>query len=269
VEVTHTVRSVLKIVIAFTALAWTNAGVQGQQPSPSPSIEPAAATPNNKATTPESEPSPEADLWHRQTMTGDWGGVRSRWKEKGVELDFKLSQFYQGVTSGGVRHDDEYNGKLEMTWKFDLAKVAGWKWWSSEIKTEYRFGGPVLGGTGALNPVNTAALVPRQLGPVFEEILVATSWRMREAGLAQAYEMIAHQHNELQITEPIDEKVSEHGRHYLILLGHRFGEAIFRRITSAEIRRMGFFGGSVSQLVESDTEVSDVQLCRKLRILYE
>ena len=117
--------------------------------------------------------------------------------------------------------------------------------------------------------MNTAALVPRQLGPVFEEILVATSWRMREAGLAQAYEMIAHQHNELQITEPIDEKVSEHGRPYLILRGHRFGAAIFRRITSAEIRRMGFFGGSVSQLVESDTEVSDVQLCRKLRILYE
>ena len=117
--------------------------------------------------------------------------------------------------------------------------------------------------------MNTAALVPRQLGPVFEEILVATSWRMREAGLAQAYEMIAHQHNELQITEPIDEKVSEHGRPYLILRGHRFGAAIFRRITSAEIRRMGFFGGSVSQLGESDTEVSDVQLCRKLRILYE
>ena len=108
-----------------------------------------------------------------------------------------------------------------------------------------------------------------QLGPMFQEVLVATSWREREARLARAYEMIARQHNELQITEPIDEKVSEHGRPYLILRGHRFGAAIFRRITSAEIRRIGFFGGSVSQLVESDTEVSDVQLCRKLRILYE
>ncbi len=109
----------------------------------------------------------------------------------------------------------------------------------------------------------------RQLGPVFEEVLAATSWRVRQASLAKAYEMVAHQHNELQITEPIDEKVSEHGRRYLILRGHRFGAAIFRRITSAELRRIGFFGGSVSQFVESDHEVSNVELCRKLRILYE
>jgi len=87
--------------------------------------------------------------------------------------------------------------------------------------------------------------------------------------MARAYEMIARRHNKLQITEPIDERVSEHGRPYMILNGHRFGAAIFRRITSEEIRRMGFFGGSVSQLVESDDEVSNVQVCRKLRILYE
>jgi len=109
----------------------------------------------------------------------------------------------------------------------------------------------------------------RQLGPVLQDVLVATSWREREARLATAYEMIARQHNELHITEPIDEKVSEHGRPYLVLHGHRFGAAIARRITSEEIRRIGFFGGSVSQLVESDDEVSNVQLCRKLRILYE
>jgi hypothetical protein len=109
----------------------------------------------------------------------------------------------------------------------------------------------------------------RQLGPVFQEVLVANSWREREARLARAYEMIARQHNELQITEPIDEKVSEHGRRYLILHGHRFGAAIARRISSEEIRRIGFFGGSVTQLVESDDEVSNVELCRKLRILYE
>ena len=85
----------------------------------------------------------------------------------------------------------------------------------------------------------------RQLGPVFQEVLVATSWREREARLARAYEMIARQHNELQITESIDEKVSEHGRRYLILLGHRFGAAIVRSVTSEEnqadriLRRLG------------------------------
>jgi carbohydrate-selective porin OprB len=58
-------------------------------------------------------------------MTGDWGGTRSRWKEEGVELKF-AHEFYQGVASGGVRRESEYNGKFKMWWKFDLGKVAGW-----------------------------------------------------------------------------------------------------------------------------------------------
>ncbi|MCM3905666.1 MAG: hypothetical protein ND866_28565, partial [Pyrinomonadaceae bacterium] len=40
------------------------------------------------------------------------------------------------------------------------------KFWSSEIKTEARFGGPLLGGTGTINPVNTAEIVPGSDGSV-------------------------------------------------------------------------------------------------------
>jgi len=109
----------------------------------------------------------------------------------------------------------------------------------------------------------------RELSPIFQEVLMATSWKEREARLARAYEIIVRLHNELEITEPIDGKVSEHGRPYLILHGHRFGAAIWQRITSEEIKGLEFFGGSVNQLVESDDEISNVQLCRKMRNLYE
>ncbi|HET9712075.1 MAG TPA: DUF4037 domain-containing protein [Pyrinomonadaceae bacterium] len=108
-----------------------------------------------------------------------------------------------------------------------------------------------------------------ELGPMFREVLIVTSWKEREARLARVYEVIARLHNELQITEPIDEKVSEHGRSYLILHGYRFGTAIWQNITCEEIKRMGFFGGSVNQLVESNDEISNVKLCQKLRVLYE
>ncbi|HKE56566.1 MAG TPA: carbohydrate porin [Pyrinomonadaceae bacterium] len=149
---------------------------QAQVPDPSPASTP-TASPDSTQTAPTSSESqdpaaakpaatPEPDGWHRETMTGDWGGTRSRWKEKGIELEFKLSNFVQGVTSGGVRHDTEFNGKMEMTWKFDLGKVAGWKYWSSEMKAEFRYSGPVLGGTGGLNPVNTATLTPAGDGEV-------------------------------------------------------------------------------------------------------
>ena len=111
-------------------------------------------------------PTPEADFWKQETMTGDWGETRSRWKEKGVDLEFKQVNFFQGVASGGIDENSEYNGKAEMTWKFDLAKISGWKWWSAELKSEMRFGGPVLGGVGTINPVNTAAIVPAAAGTV-------------------------------------------------------------------------------------------------------
>jgi porin len=144
---------------------------QNPTPSPTPATREAVATTAKGAdetastvATASPAPAPEPDFWHRETMTGDWGGTRSRWKEKGVDLEFKLTGFAQGVASGGTRHDTEYNGKFEMWWKFDLAKVAGWKWWSAEIKSEVRFGGPALGGTGTISPVNTAEIVPGATG---------------------------------------------------------------------------------------------------------
>jgi len=159
--------------IFFVTLIVFGPAFNAQQPAPSPS--PASSVPTGdkvknqaEATTkPAAAPAPEPeDFWHQETMTGDWGGARSRWKEKGIELEFKLLQFYQGIASGGLGPDSEYNGKFEMTWKFDLGKVAGWKLWSSQIKTEVRFGGPSLGHTGALNPVNTAAITPAEEGDV-------------------------------------------------------------------------------------------------------
>jgi hypothetical protein len=32
--------------------------------------------------------------------------------------------------------------------KFDLGKLAGWQFWSAEIKAETRVGGPLVTGTG-------------------------------------------------------------------------------------------------------------------------
>ena len=146
------------------ALVPINSGVRAQDPtpSPSPSREVAATKPAQPA--PAVAPTPETDFWKREQMTGDWGGDRSRWKEGGVELVFKQSNFVQGVASGGIRESSVYNGKFEMWWKFDLGKVAGWKWWSSEIKSEIRFGGPALGGVGAANIVNPAAIIPSASG---------------------------------------------------------------------------------------------------------
>jgi hypothetical protein len=139
--------------VFLTVLFVSPADSCGQAPVPSPTPastvstsgkEKKEKTSTNEATAKPAEPEP--DFWTQETMTGDWGGTRSRWQEKGIELEFKQTSFYQGVASGGIRQSSVYNGKFEMWRKFDLGKVAGWKWWSSEIKSEVRFGGPLLGG---------------------------------------------------------------------------------------------------------------------------
>jgi len=167
-------RSAIAVVSLITLFVLgSDAYCQMPTPSPTPAApEPAATNPSGaaenaaRAAPASSAPAPDPDFWHRETMTGDWGGTRSEWKEKGVELEFKSTNFYQGIASGGTNHNSEYTGLFESTWKFDLGKVAGWKYWSSEIKTQWRFSGPAITGTGGINASNTAAIIPAASGSV-------------------------------------------------------------------------------------------------------
>jgi porin len=158
--------------IMIPALVLTAVSARAQTPAPSPSVTSTAAADSIKRvqeTTShpaEPVPAPAPDFWHQETMTGDWGGARPRWKEKGIDLEFKLVGFYQGIASGGTNDNRAYTGKFQTTWKFDLGKVAGWKYWSSEIQAEWRFGNPALSGTGGINFVNTAGIIPAASGSV-------------------------------------------------------------------------------------------------------
>ena len=134
---------------AFAAIVAQAAVLHGQEPAPPPTQ------------------APKPDVLHQEELTGDWDGTRTRWKDKGVELESSLTQFYQGVAAGGTDTGSEYNGTAQAALKFDFGKLAGWKFWSAEVKAETRFGGPLLGGTGTINPVNTAAIIPGADGTVF------------------------------------------------------------------------------------------------------
>jgi porin len=110
---------------------------------------------------------PPLDFLHQEELTGEWGGARTTWKNKGVELASSLTQFYQGVAAGGVETGSEYNGTAQAKLTFDLGKLAGWNFWSAEIKAETRFGGPLLLGTGTISFVNTAVIIPGSDDTVF------------------------------------------------------------------------------------------------------
>jgi len=88
----------------------------------------------------------------REYLIGDLCGVRSGLAEKGVVADLQLTQFYQGVASGGVEQRDAYGGKLDYF--FTLA--GGF----AVVHAETRFGEDVILDAAAAAPSNANMLYP-------------------------------------------------------------------------------------------------------------
>jgi porin len=153
-------------LVFLAALFSVNSSVSAQNPTPTPSPETTEATPAAPPAA-AAAPTPETEFWKRAELTGDWGGDRLRLAQEGLVLEGRFTQFVQGIAKGGTRDNTFYNGKLEMEMKLDFGKMnPKWQWWSAAIKTEWRFGGPTLVGTGGVNPTNTATLIPGTAGSV-------------------------------------------------------------------------------------------------------
>jgi porin len=70
---------------------------------------------------------PPTDLWHRDTMTGDWGGVRSGLADRGIAFGATYIGESLGNLSGGISRGAIYEGRLELDADLDLDKLAGWR----------------------------------------------------------------------------------------------------------------------------------------------
>jgi len=100
------------------------------------------------------------DLWRRSTLTGDWGGGRTWLKEHGITLTPRVTQFYQGMTSGYGDSDFQYGGKADLLLNADLSKLGLWNGLALFVHAEYNFGHSVNGRGGTLMPVNVALMFP-------------------------------------------------------------------------------------------------------------
>lgn len=110
---------------------------------------------------PAAAPNPYAgDLFDRQYLSGDWNGWRSKLAERGVTMDLFGTQFYQGVTSGGLNREFEYGGKLDYLLNVDGGKIGLWKGLSMNAHVETRFGTNTNPNSGTLLPTNTSMAFP-------------------------------------------------------------------------------------------------------------
>ena len=106
-------------------------------------------------------------LWQRDTLTGDWGGLRTALREKGgteITLDYIGETF--GVVAGGVERRGSYEGRLELSVDSDLDKWLSWRGASAHL-TLYNIhdGGATVGQhAGSIaDPSNIDALSSTRL----------------------------------------------------------------------------------------------------------
>ena len=99
-------------------------------------------------------------LAERDALTGDWGGGRTWLKEHGITIAPRLSQFYQGISSGDGEHGYEYGGKADLRVGLDLGRLGFWDGFSMTVQADFNFGDTVNGQAGVLIPPNTALNSP-------------------------------------------------------------------------------------------------------------
>jgi porin len=101
------------------------------------------------------------DVWNRDLFTDDWGGMRTYLHDHGIDVGLRLSQYGQGVASGGIDQNGEYGGTMDYRVNADLEKLFGlWNGFSFNMHARTRFGSDVSADAGSFVLENTGLLMP-------------------------------------------------------------------------------------------------------------
>jgi len=71
-------------------------------------------------------PAAEGPDWNADTLTGDWGGVRTNLSERGVTLEVVLKADVLSNLSGGIKRGTKYMDNWDFKLKADADKLWGW-----------------------------------------------------------------------------------------------------------------------------------------------
>src|SRR5262245_9785182 len=99
------------------------------------------------------------DFLSRPRLTGSWFGLRDELGKKGVVFDVDLLLTPQGV-AGGRNTTAEFWGNADYTLNVDTGKLGLWPGGFLRVWADSGFGQNVFQDSGAIVPVNAAALLP-------------------------------------------------------------------------------------------------------------
>ena len=100
------------------------------------------------------------DLWTRPALTGDWGGARQQLMDKGVRLDFSVTQLFKQNFSGGINHRLSHPVRMDFDIQFDTGKMGLWSGGMLYMRGMGGYGNSGNQNTGALLPVDTMRQYP-------------------------------------------------------------------------------------------------------------
>lgn len=78
--------------------------------------------------------------WNAETLTGDWGGVRSNLYREGIELGFTHKSDVLTNLSGGLKRGTAWMGNTEASVKMNLEMLLGWEATSAYIQYHSQLG---------------------------------------------------------------------------------------------------------------------------------
>lgn len=96
--------------------------------------------------------------------TGNWGGTREEMAAKGITFDASLTQFYQGVNSGGRDENYFYGGRADYYLNVDGEKAGLMKGSFLQLHAEQIYGQSANQASGALIPVSLGQVFPNPNG---------------------------------------------------------------------------------------------------------
>ncbi len=115
------------------------------------------------------------------------------------------------------------------------------------------------------------------LVPILRDTLHAATWQEREQSLTVAYETVAHMHNALGITAPLDPRTGQYhgrpfkdedGRPFTVIHAERFAGAIRETIVDEMLRDVASFIGGIDQFVDSTDVLSHPERIIRLRSVF-
>jgi hypothetical protein len=163
--------TVVAMLIAVLALARVGAA-QDETLTPREAVEenrPAKTPTTSSSFTIYPVPSYGGDFWSRSYLTGDWGGLRSKLADRGVQFEFNVTQIFQGVASGGTNRTGRYSGLTDMVLKLDSQKLGLWPGGFLFAEAQVPFGNTVNPYSGGILPVNTLVSMT---APAIDEIIL-------------------------------------------------------------------------------------------------